>query len=388
MKKYKILFFSSGRSDFELLLPIINKLQKNKSIQLNLIISGSHLSKRHGYTINEVKKHKIKNIKKINIKCEKVNEKNIYHIFTRSQKLYSNFINSFKNKVHLAVVLGDRYEALSFGLSCFFQNIHLAHIHGGEITNGSKDDTIRHILTKLSNLHFVSHSSHKKRVLQLGESNQNIHNFGLLEKENILKLKLNNKKQITNLLKIDANKDNILVSYHPVTVLSKKQNKIQFQQVLSALLYFKNHNIIFTAPNIDPGNLDILKMTKKFVEENSNAFFFESLGQKKFFSLAKNSKIFIGNSSSGILEIPFLNIPVLDIGIRQEGRHKFQKVHHSSANRKNIINKINNILKNKIKTKNKMNSKNTSRLISASIINYLKYNKFDNQLKKFKDLKV
>jgi len=170
MKKYKILFFSSGRSDFELLLPIINKLQKNKSIQLNLIISGSHLSKRHGYTINEVKKHKIKNIKKINIKCEKVNEKNIYHIFTRSQKLYSNFINSFKNKVHLAVVLGDRYEALSFGLSCFFQNIHLAHIHGGEITNGSKDDTIRHILTKLSNLHFVSHSSHKKRVLQLGES--------------------------------------------------------------------------------------------------------------------------------------------------------------------------------------------------------------------------
>lgn len=391
MKKFKILVFTSGRSDFDLLLPLIKRLENNILISLTLIVTGSHLSTKHGFTLNYVNNHHLKKIKKIDIKCNNVTEKNISFIFSKAQVLYSKYLATTKEEIDLSIILGDRYEALAFAAACFFSNVPIAHIHGGEITRGAKDDAIRHIITKFSNLHFVSNEEHKKRVIQLGENKSNVFNCGLLGYENLYKMKLINKGKIEKKLKINFDKKTILVSYHSVTTVSKKDNIFQFQQVLEALNMYKTFNIIFTSPNIDPGNIDIIKMIKKFINKNENAYFFKSLGQKLLFSVAKNSNIFIGNSSSGILEIPFLDIPVLNIGDRQKGRFQFVKVIESIPKKKVIIKNIDNIIKEKKKKKNYQSKlvKNASSLIANNIIKKIKNKKDINQTNKiFYDLKL
>ena len=165
MKKFNILIFTSGRSDFDLLLPIVKKIKKINSIRSELVVSGSHLSKKHGLTLNYVKKQNVGRLITININCDNVNENNLSKIFANAQTLYSKFFSSLK-KIDLTVVLGDRYEALAFASSCF-SKIPIAHIHGGEKTNGAMDDIIRHAITKLSNLHFVSNVEHKKEFYNL-----------------------------------------------------------------------------------------------------------------------------------------------------------------------------------------------------------------------------
>ena len=385
MKKFNILFFSSGRSDYELIKPIINQFKKKKNFNSYLILTGSHFSKIHGQTYKNVDQKNIKKLFKIDINCNSINYNNLNFNFIFAQEKFNKFL---KNKrFNLVIILGDRYEALAFGLSCFFKRIKIAHIHGGEITQGSMDDTIRHSLTKLSNIHFVSNSEHQKRVIQLGESPKTVKNVGLLGYENISKMRFISKKIVMKKLNINKDKKNILVSYHPVTTLSKKENIFQFNQLLIALTKFPNFNIIFTSPNIDPGNKDIIDMIKKFEKNNKNSYFFLSLGQKYFFSLAKSSEIFIGNSSSGILEIPFLKVPVINIGTRQKNRFNFLKISHEEANSKKIINKIKQILNKNYNETFNFIEKNTSKKISSSIIDFVKNSKKINQ-KIFYDLKI
>jgi UDP-N-acetylglucosamine 2-epimerase len=385
MKKFNILLFTSGRSDFDLLLPVIKKFKKEKSIKLTIIVTGSHLSRKHGLTINYIKKENLQNIKKINIECSNVSEKNLPVIFGNAQLLYGKYFVTVKNKIHLSVILGDRYEALSFAAASFFFNTPIAHIHGGEVTTGAKDDVIRHVITKFSSLHFVSNQEHKKRVLKLGEDPKNVFNCGLLGYENISKMVFISKEKISKDFKINFDKKTIMVSYHSVTNISREENIFQFKQVLDALDFFKNLNIIFTAPNIDPGNKDIFSMIKKFTIKNKNSIFFESLGQKNFFSIAKYCDIFIGNSSSGILEIPFLNVPVLDIGNRQKGRSQFIKILNIIPKREIVIKNMNKILTRKkikkiirIKTR-----KNSSSIIVKNIIkkiNNKRYSSLKNKI--------
>jgi len=384
MKKYNILFFSSGRSDYELIKPIINQFKRYKNFNCYLILTGSHLSKKHGKTLNQVDYSSVKQIYKIDIECDEVDYDDLNFNFILAQKKFEKFLK--KKKIDLAVILGDRYEALAFGLCCFFQKIKIAHIHGGEITQGAIDDTIRHTLTKLSNIHHVSNSEHKKRVIQLGEDPKTIKIVGLLGLENISKMKFLNRKFISEKLKINQHKKNILISYHPVTKLSKKENIYQFSQLLNSLKKFSNLNIIFTSPNIDPGNKEIIFQIKKFLKKNKNSYFFHSLGQQIFFSLAKESEIFIGNSSSGIMEIPFLNVPVINIGSRQKNRFNFSDILHVEAKNQKITNAIKKKLNNRNKVTAYIKKKNTSNIISQNIIYFLKHsNKFKEKI--FYDLK-
>lgn len=385
MKKFNILFFSSGRSDYDLIKPVIDELKKFNYLNSYLILTGSHLSKQHGKTFKNIDQKLVKKLFKIDIKSDYINYENFNLSFILAQKKFEKFFK--KKKFDLAVILGDRYEALAFGLCCFFKKIKIAHIHGGEITQGSIDDTIRHLLTKLSNIHYVTNSEHQKRVIQLGEQPKSVINAGLLGYENILKMNFLNKKKLLKKLKINQNKRNILVSYHPVTKLSKKENIYQFNQLLIALKKFTNFNIIFTSPNIDPGNKDIIDRIKKFLKTSKNSYFFYSLGQKYFFSLAKASEIFIGNSSSGILEIPFLKVPVINIGIRQKKRYNFLKISHEQADNKKIVKRIKMILNKNDSEILNFKRMNTSKKISLSIINFLKNIKYFNQ-KIFYDLKI
>ena len=374
MKKFNILIFTSGRSDFDLLLPIVKKIKKIKSIRSELLVSGSHLSKKHGLTLNYVKKQNVGRLITININCGNVNENNLSKTFANAQTLYSKFFLILKKKIDLTVVLGDRYEALAFASSCFFSKIPIAHIHGGEKTNGAMDDIIRHTITKLSNLHFVSNVEHKKRVLQLGENKSNVLICGLLGYENISNIKIKDKKTLEKKLQISFKNKIILISYHSVTTISNKQNTYQFREVLNALKNYNKCNIIFTSPNIDPGNIEIIEMINNFIEKNENAYFYKSLGQELFFSLAKNSDIFIGNSSSGILEVPFLKVPVINIGKRQAGRYQFVKVSNISPITKKIIREIDKILNQKRKKipSIRYQKKNVSSFIIKNILKKLR----------------
>ena len=384
MKSYNILFFSSGRSDYELIKPIIGRLKKNNNFNSYLILTGSHLSKKHGKTLNQVDYSTVKQSFKIDIQCDQVDYNELNSNFIFAQKKFEKFLK--KKKFDLAVILGDRYEALAFGLCCFFKKIKIAHIHGGEITQGAIDDTIRHTLTKLSDIHYVSNFEHKKRVIQLGEDPKTVKIVGLLGLENIKKMSFFNKKFISEKLRINQHKKNILISYHPITKLSKKENIYQFGQLLSSLKKFSNFNIIFTSPNIDPGNKQIIFQIKKFLKKNENSYFFYSLGQQIFFSLAKESELFIGNSSSGILEIPFLNVPVINIGIRQKNRFNFSDILHVEAKNQKITNAIKKTLNTRNKVTAYIKKKNTSNLIYQNIIYFLKHsNKFKEKI--FYDLK-
>lgn len=377
MKKFNILFFSSGRSDYDLIKPIMNEFKKLNYFNSYLILTGSHLSKRHGQTFKNIDQKLVKKLFKIDINSNYIDYENFNLSFILAQKKFEKFFK--KKKFDLAIILGDRYEALAFGLCCFFKKIKIAHIHGGEITQGSIDDTFRHLLTKISNIHYVTNTEHQKRVIQLGEQPKSVINVGLLGYENILKMNFLDKETLLKKLKIDQNKKNILVSYHPVTKLSKGENIYQFNQLLIALKKFSNFNIIFTSPNIDPGNKDIVDRIKKFLKKSKNSYFFYSLGQKYFFSLAKTSEIFIGNSSSGILEIPFLKVPVINIGIRQKKRYNFLKISHEQPNSKKIIKRIEMILSKKDSKILNIKRVNTSKKISLSIINFLKNPKYINQ---------
>tara|TARA_B100001248_G_C27393524_1_gene463908 strand:+ start:1499 stop:2665 length:1167 start_codon:yes stop_codon:yes gene_type:complete len=385
MKKFNILFFSSGRSDYDLIKPIMNEFKKLNYFNSYLILTGSHLSKRHGRTFKNIDQKLVKKLFKIDINSNYINYDNFSLSFIQAQKKFEKFFK--KKKFDLAIILGDRYEALAFGLCCFFKKIKIAHIHGGEITQGSIDDTFRHLLTKISNIHYVTNTEHQKRVIQLGEKPKSVVNVGLLGYENILKMNFLDKETLLKKLKIDQNKKNILVSYHPVTKLSKGENIYQFNQLLIALKKFSNFNIIFTSPNIDPGNKDIVDRIKKFLKKSKNSYFFYSLGQKYFFSLAKTSEIFIGNSSSGILEIPFLKVPVINIGIRQKKRYNFLKISHEQPNSKKIIKRIEMILSKKDSKILNIKRVNTSKKISLSIINFLKNTKYIDQ-KIFYDLEI
>ncbi len=385
MKKFNILFFSSGRSDYDLIKPIMNEFKKLNYFNSYLILTGSHLSKRHGQTFKNIDQKLVKKLFKIDINSNYINYENFNLSFILAQKKFEKFFK--KKKFDLAIILGDRYEALAFGLCCFFKKIKIAHIHGGEITQGSIDDTFRHLLTKISNIHYVTNIEHQKRVIQLGEQPKSVINVGLLGYENILKMNFLDKETLFKKLKIDQNKKNILVSYHPVTKLSKGENIYQFNQLLIALKKFSNFNIIFTSPNIDPGNKDIVDRIKKFLKKSKNSYFFYSLGQKYFFSLAKTSEIFIGNSSSGILEIPFLKVPVINIGIRQKKRYNFLKISHEQPNSKKIIKRIEMILSKKDSKILNIKRVNASKKISLSIINFLKNTKYIDQ-KIFYDLEI
>ena len=367
MSKRKILVVSSSRADFYLIESLLKKLNKKKNNKIFLLLLGSHFIKNN----EEEKKIKIKKIflKKIKLKLDKDDQKSILEFLG---KLFSGYIKKILDiKPHILVILGDRYEILPVAYISTILKIPIAHIHGGEKTEGSYDDNIRHSITKMSHLHFVTTNNHKKRIEQLGEKKRNVYNFGALGVENLLKTKLLNKNLIQKKLGIKLKNNYFLVTFHPVTL---SRNYEDINNLLKVLSNFNDFYIIFTAPNIDHGNIKIIKKIKNFVKKNSNAFFFKNLGQSVYFSLMKYSKCVIGNSSSGIIEAPSLNIPILNIGDRQKGRDKSKIVVNCKNQEKDILKSLNYILSKgflqKVKKyNNPYNKKNTAQKIANVISN-------------------
>ena len=316
MKK-KIVFFTGSRADYGLLRDLIKTIQKKKNIETKVIVSGSHLSKKFGFTLNEILSDRIKNLKKIDILKNKSDDYSIALSFSEAVKKISKQILS--TNPDLLVLLGDRYEVLAAAVSATICRIPIAHIHGGEITEGAYDDAIRHSISKMSHIHFPIHETYKKRLIQLGENPKTIFNYGGLGASTIQSMKLFKKQELEKQIKLQLNKKYFVVTFHPVT-LEKNKSKKDFYKLLMSLKRFKKNIKKFSFPNSDNENDYLIKMIKKFVMKNDFSYYFKSLGQKKYLSLLKYSSGIIGNSSSGILEAPSFKIPIINIGDRQRGR--------------------------------------------------------------------
>ena len=339
----KICIVSSTRADFGLLRNLILKLKKN-NINYKLIVIGSHLSKYYGSTISEIKKSNIKINKKIEYKINTSSEIGISSIISQCMKNVTKVF--LKLNPDLVVLLGDRYEILSCAISAHVCRMPIAHIHGGELTQGLIDDAFRHSITKLSQLHFVANKAYRKRVIQLGENPKNVFNVGGLGVESIKNTKFFNKKYLEKKLKIQFKKKNIIVNFHPET-LSKGSAKKQINEILKALKTLKETCIIFTMPGAEIENIIIINKIKNFIKKNKNSYFFKSLGQKNYFSVLNIIDLMVGNSSSGLLEMPTFKKATVNLGERQSGRIKANSVISTKIQSSYIIKAI-----NKVYTKN------------------------------------
>jgi GDP/UDP-N,N'-diacetylbacillosamine 2-epimerase (hydrolysing) len=279
-----------------------------------------------------------------------------------------------ENRPDLMIVLGDRYEILSAVTSALLLNIPVAHIHGGEESQGAFDNSIRHAITKMSQLHFVATKKSRKRVIQMGELPERVFNFGGLGVDAISNMEFSSREEIENLIGQKFGKRNLLVTFHPETI-SNKPPLEQIQILLEALKQNKYINLIFTGVNADPGSDEIENEIQKFIKSRDNAIYINSFGQKNYFSAVQYCDGVIGNSSSGILEIPTFKKATINIGDRQLGREFAKSVVDCELQRDSIANSIEKIYGKKFrkglrKTSNPYGDGGASKKIYEIIKNY------------------
>ena len=355
----KIFVVTSNRADYGLMSNLIHLLKKEKTIIFKLIVTGSHLEKKYGYTINEILADKINPDHIIKIPLKTINPiKNIESI-TNYMKNFSKFFHI--QKPDLLILLGDRYEIFSIAVSAFIHKIPIMHLYGGESTFGVFDDFFRYSISKTAKYHLVSNKLYAKKLENLGENKKNIFTIGSLGCENIQQMDFEHPSKLEKRFDFKFLKKNILVSFHPET-LSKDYGLKGFNVLLESLSKFKDTRIIFTGTNPDISNQKILRQIKKFNLKNKNSKLVYSMGKRGYLSCLKYCNLLIGNSSSGIIEAPSLNTPSINLGNRQEGRIFAKSVINMKFNKRLIIKQINKILYNKKKKKviNPYYKKNTA----------------------------
>jgi len=380
----KIFLVTSTRADFGLLKNLIFEFKKNSYFDLRIIATGTHFSKKHGFSFSEIKNNKVEIYKKILTTNNTDSPKSLLNDMSFLSKKISSLIK--KDKPDLFIVLGDRYEIFAVSLAAYLNKVPVAHIHGGEITQGSLDNGFRYCISKMSNLHFVSHKAHKKRLIKMGENPKSIYNVGALGVENIYKTKFLNKKELEKSLKINFKKNILLVCLHPE--ITKELTINLANETLSALKYYNDKSIILTMPGADLYNNIIFKKISIFSKKNPNSFLFKTLGSQNFLSLLKISDAIIGNSSSGIIEMPTFKKPTINIGDRQKGRVKSNSIVDVFPKKHLIKKKIDFIYSKKFNGKNIMNpykKSNTSKKIT-SIIKNIDLEKYKN--KKYLDILI
>jgi len=335
----KICIVTGSRADYGLLYYLLKEIQNDKDLELQLIVTGMHLSKEFGLTYKIIEKE-FKIAKKIPMNLSTDTAKSISIEMAKAQ---ISFAKTYaKIKPDLLVILGDRYEILSAAIPCVIANIPIAHIHGGETTQGAVDEVIRHSLTKMSHLHFCASKTYKNRIIQLGEDKRKVYNVGALGLDGIKQLKLLSKKEFENSIDFKLSKRSLLVTYHPQT-LSLSTPKEQFRELLNALSRLKDTSLIFTKTNSDAGGKIINKMIDKYVKNNPNSVAFTSLGQLRYLSALLHIDAIVGNSSSGLLEVPSFKKATIDIGERQKGRIKAESVLSSRCEADKIYQNIQKI---------------------------------------------
>jgi len=347
MTTKKICVVTGSRSEFGLLTPLLSWLRSDPGFDLQILVTGMHLSPEFGNTYQEILACGFS----INESVDMLISSDTDTAIVKSMGLgMIGYADSFDRlKPDLVIILGDRFEAFAAATAAYMKKIPIAHLHGGEITAGATDEALRHSITKMSALHFTSTEEYRKRVLQLGEDDERVFNVGAIGLDNIQSLNLLGKEDLERVLNMSLNVEILLVTFHPVT-LENLSSKEQMIELLEALNFFGKGQIVFTMPNADADSRIIKDMINQYVGDPKNrAIAFDNLGQVKYLSLMKYSSVVIGNSSSGIIEAPAFGIPTINIGDRQKGRVSANSVIHISAQRDAITNALNKAFDKKFK---------------------------------------
>ena len=387
MKK-KVCIVTGTRAEYGILRPLIEKLDKESSIELQIIATGMHLSPEFGLTYKNIEQDGYNITEKIEILLSSDSSVGV----SKSMGLaLISFAECYQRiNPDLIIILGDRYETFSAMAAATVAKIPVAHLHGGEITEGAFDDSFRHSMTKMAYLHFTSAEEYSNRVIQLGENPDRVFNVGAMGVENVLKLKLSSRDELEKKLEIELKEGYFTVVFHPVT-LENNSAEDQVNELMKALDEFKGKNIVFIKGNSDTNGRIINSAIDNYCINNSNAFCFASLHIEDYMSLLKNSSCIIGNSSSGIIEAPSFKIATINIGDRQKGRIKAQSVIDCKPNAEEIVSAINIGIDNNFKNifekiENPYGNGETSEKIHKIIKEFL-FDKEINLKKKFYNIK-
>jgi len=345
----KVCVITGTRAEFGLLHHTIKAIEEDKTLQLQLIATGMHLSPEFGLTYKDIENAGFTIDKKIEILLSSDTPVGISKSMGLAMISFSEAFAELKPDIIL--VLGDRFEIFSAVSAAMIARIPVAHCHGGEATEGLIDEAIRHSITKMSQIHFCATEIYKKRIIQLGETPNKVFNIGALALENILKLKLLSKEDFETSINFKLDKKyTFLVTFHPVT-LEKATSAVQTQQLLNALDKIDNCKIIFTKSNSDTDGRIVNQMIDEYVVRNaSKAICFTSLGQLRYLSALQYVDAMIGNSSSGIVEAPSFKIATVNIGDRQRGRIMAESVIQCDSSSQDIEAAINKAISSEFKT--------------------------------------
>ncbi|MFM7021667.1 MAG: UDP-N-acetylglucosamine 2-epimerase [Flavobacteriales bacterium] len=377
----KICVVTGTRAEYGLLYWVMKTIQQDRSLELQIIATGMHLSPEFGLTYKLIEKDGFTISKKIEILLSSDTPVAISKSMGLAQ---ISFAEAYEDLApDLILVLGDRFEIFSAVSAAMISRIPVAHCHGGESTIGVMDESIRHSITKMSHLHFTSTEEYRKRVIQLGENPKSVFNVGALGIENINRLKLLEKPAFEKVLGLKLAARNVLVTFHPVT-LEKKSVEYQFKNLLKALEEYRDMNIVFTKPNADTDGRIVISLIDEFVKQHpKTSVAFVSMGQLNYLSALKYVDVVIGNSSSGLIEAPSFKIPTVNIGDRQKGRIKAKSVIDCDPEYKSIVQAINQAFSPDFKKKvkkviNPYGEKNASK----QIVEGIKKAKYEGILKK------
>lgn len=324
MKKRKIAVVTGSRADYGLLYWVIKSIYEDPGLRLQLIVTGMHLSAEFGFTVSEIEADGFPIAAKVKMLAPSDTEKEIAVSMGRGMMGFARAYSILRPDI--IVVLGDRFEIHAAVSAALPFRIPVAHIHGGEATEGAFDEQLRHAITKMSHVHFAAAGKYKKRIIQMGEDPKRVFCFGAPGVDSIVKLNLLDRKRLSEELNIPRYGKIGIVTYHPVT-LEKNTSAGQISELLRAIERIKGIFWVFTFPNADTGNRAIIKKITAFTsrhQEVSRLYF--SLGPLKYLSLLKHSSVMVGNSSSGIIEAPSFKLPVVNIGDRQKGRTRAANV--------------------------------------------------------------
>ncbi len=334
----KIAIFTGTRAEYGILYWIIKELHERSDTELQLYVGGMHLSPEFGYTIEQIEKDGFTIDEKLEFLLSSDSPVAVSKSIALALMTSAEAID--RNQPDLIVILGDRFESMAVAQAAMISCTPVAHIHGGEITEGLIDDAIRHSITKMSHLHFTANDQYRNRVIQLGEDPSRVFSYGAPGIDSIKKLDLLGKDDLIKSIDFDITDKFFMITYHPVT-LDSDGAKNSLINLLSALEDYKDYKLVITYPNADTHGRALIEILDDYKSKNEDrVLLIQSLGQLRYLSLLKLCNAVIGNSSSALIEAPTFNVPTINIGERQKGRITGATVINCSEDKKSIKDSI------------------------------------------------
>lgn len=345
--KRKVCIFTGTRAEYGLLKPLMKRLRENHDIELQVLVSGMHLSPEFGLTYRDIEKDGFTLNEKVEILLSSDTSAGLCKSIGLGLIGFGDALARLQSD--LLVILGDRFEALALATAATLHRIPIAHLHGGEATQGLIDEPIRHAITKMSHLHFAATEEYRRRIIQLGENPSRVFNVGAIGLDVIEGLDFQSQEELEAGLGFKFGESNLLITFHPVT-LEHYSAEHQFKELLQALTQLPSTRLIFTKANADTDGRVINQMIDRYVADNpERATASTSLGQLRYLSAMRLVDAVVGNSSSGIIEAPSLGVPTVNIGDRQKGRARAASVIDCAPVAAEILAACHLALKNELK---------------------------------------